>query len=157
MRALDTFKDVIATLPADVQVAINTAIAEGDIDTALGLLNDQLINAGFDPITLESDVDLTGGQGKVDAFIRDNSGRVVSLRVGVMPTSGSGTRYNYDGTVDRDNNPATLGRSVVPVAAGQPITNNTYITVPTANPSAVMKAAQRWGRDNGRLMQIGKG
>jgi hypothetical protein len=38
------------------------------------------------------------------------------------------------------------------VAAGQPIVNNnTYITVPTADPSATVRAIQRWSRWNGAI------
>lgn len=39
------------------------------------------------------------------------------------------------------------------VTAGQPIVHNTtiYQTIPTADPSAVVRALQRWTRSNGSL------
>ena len=38
-------------------MAINTAIAEGDIETALEILNTELIHLGYDPIVLPVDAD----------------------------------------------------------------------------------------------------
>jgi hypothetical protein len=87
--------------------------------------------------------------------------KTIGYRAVILGNVNTSSGLNKDGTTDRDNNPNTGGGRMLvepmAVTAGQPITNNTYITVPTANPSAVMKAAQRWGRDNGRLMQMGRG
>jgi hypothetical protein len=68
---------------------------------------------------------------------------VVPIRSGAATTSSGGA----------DGNPATPGRAapLSLVSAGQPIVNNTYVTVPTADPSATMRAIQRWSRNNGAI------
>jgi hypothetical protein len=149
MRALDAFKDVIATLPPDVQVAINTAIAEGDIETALDLLNDQLINAGFDPIELQTEVDTTPGQDTVDRFIRNNQGRVIGMKVDVLGQQGV-RLPNGQILTSLQPGEGTPVAEAVAVTAGQPITN-VIVNIPTADPSAHMRAIQTWSRQNGRL------
>jgi hypothetical protein len=171
--ALDTFAGFIAKLPENVQVAINTAIAEEDIPTAIALLNDQLIQRGYDPILLGTEADTSGAQGDVDRFIVLNNGRVFKLYgdVALRPASGgvgsAGGGGVPIGTATRaapeeegvgistlasdDVVAASWGSTAVAVVAGQPITNNTYVTIPTADPSAMVRALQRWTRSNGAL------
>jgi hypothetical protein len=83
--ALAAFSSVIADLPEEQQIRINTAIAEGDIARALEILNTQLILRGYPPITLPVDADtapaeegIEGTRGKkrpparIDTEVGDN-------------------------------------------------------------------------------------
>jgi len=68
--ALEQFSSFIDTyLPPEVAVAIRTAIAEGDIEGALGRLNTELINKGYDPIVLPTDADTSGAADAIDDVV----------------------------------------------------------------------------------------
>ena len=55
--ALDEFGSIIDQLPEERQIAIRTAVAEGDVEAALTMLNEELIERGYPPITLAVDTD----------------------------------------------------------------------------------------------------
>jgi len=59
---------------------------------------------------------------------------------GFIPVTGDGS--------DASRPPSDRG--LVAIEAGQPA-GNVYVTVPTADPSAIMGAVQRWARINGRI------
>lgn len=84
-NALDAFSSVIAGMPTDVQVAINTAIAEGDIEGALAILNDQLIHAGHDPIVLPIDAEPAPAEDAVAGFVDDTEGENPVIPVDANP------------------------------------------------------------------------
>jgi hypothetical protein len=135
-------------LPADVTTEIIAAYGDltpAEIKQALD------IAAGARTVPIDVILDTVKANRDLDALIAKG----INLRNIILGNVNSSTTNNRP-TIDQPS-AGTLSVGPMAVTAGQPITNNTYITVPTANPSAVMKAAQRWGRDNGRLMQMGRG
>jgi hypothetical protein len=87
-NALDAFSSVIAGMPRDVQVAINTAIAEGDIEGALATLNDELINRGYDPIILPVDADIDPAEDTVQGFTDTDHRTTVTADGDMKPAEG---------------------------------------------------------------------
>ena len=103
--ALDAFSSVISQLPESAQVTINTAVAQGDVEAALGYLNTELINRGYDPIVLPTDADTAGATTAVDDAVAYADGAQGIMGLGANPTSAEGTISDvedgrYEATVD---------------------------------------------------------
>ena len=89
--AIEQFGSFIDTyLPPEVGVAIRTAVSSGDIETAFNRLNTELINRGYDPITLPTDADTSGAESKIDQVITfaDGSTGVVTIEGDPNPATG---------------------------------------------------------------------
>jgi hypothetical protein len=90
MAALETFRGVIEKLPLAKQIAINTAIAEGDIQAALDLLNNELRAQGEKPIVLPIDADIAAAEEKIGytVALADGSTGTVTIAGNADPAMG---------------------------------------------------------------------
>ena len=115
MAALEAFDSFISGLPEEKEIAIRTAIASGDIETAYNLLNAELINRGYPPIVLPIEGDATGAENAISGVVTlaDGSTATVTVDGNVDPANGAiaGVITYADGTtamvtIDGDPNPA---------------------------------------------------
>jgi hypothetical protein len=109
-NALEAFSSVIAGMPTAVQVAINTMIAEGDIEGALTTLNDQLINRGYDPIVLPVDAEPSAAEDTVAGFVDDTEGTKPVIPLGADDKDAAGEVAGFKRTAEGTN-------PVVPVSS----------------------------------------
>jgi uncharacterized protein YlxP (DUF503 family) len=154
-------------------------VAEVSVDALLDAANDDMddfITPGT-PYSAEVAIKANLVQATIDINkMRTEAAKPIYVRVipiGGAPQGGSGQGggVNPDGDAPGTLRVGTLmsptqtsASAIVPygrgyaVTAGQPIVHNTRVTVnvPTADPSAVVRALQKWTRSNGNL-PIGRG
>jgi hypothetical protein len=102
-NALDAFSTVIGQMPRDVQVAINTAIAEGDVESALAILNEQLINRGYPPIVLPVEANPAPAEATVAETTDTIDGTAATIEVGADPAPAEGTVDDTVSNIEGEN------------------------------------------------------
>jgi hypothetical protein len=102
-NALEAFSTVISQMPTAVQVAINTMIAEGDIEGALATLNDELINRGYPPIVLPVDAEPSAAEDTVAGFVDDTEGTTPVIPLDADDKKAAGEVQGFKKTAEGTN------------------------------------------------------